>query len=75
MDMKLRGPGEFFGTRQTGLPALRIASIVRDRDVLELARREALAFIHRPASDAELRRGVSYLQSHWQRKYGLVNVG
>ncbi len=75
MDMKLRGPGEFFGTRQTGLPALRIASIVRDRDVLELARCEALAFIHRPASDAELRRGVSYLQSHWQRKYGLVNVG
>ncbi len=74
MDLKLRGPGEFFGTKQTGLPALRIASIIRDRDILEVARREALAFTQRPASDSELRRGLDYIQSHWQRKYGLVTV-
>ena len=75
MDLKLRGPGEFFGTKQTGLPALRIASIVRDRDILEHARKEALAFTQRPATDGELRRGLDYLQTHWQRKYGLVSVG
>src|SRR5579871_5832808 len=45
MDMKLRGPGEFFGTRQSGLPALRIANIIRDQEVLEIARNEAEAFI------------------------------
>ncbi len=45
MDLKLRGPGEFFGTKQSGLPALRIANIIRDKEVLELARSEAQAFI------------------------------
>ncbi|MGH9723032.1 MAG: ATP-dependent DNA helicase RecG, partial [Bryobacteraceae bacterium] len=42
MDLKLRGPGEFFGTRQSGLPALEIANIIRDREILEIARREAM---------------------------------
>src|ERR1700689_3402596 len=45
MDLKLRGPGEFFGTKQSGLPALQIGSIVRDADVLEIARREAASFV------------------------------
>src|SRR5258708_38703995 len=35
MDLKLRGPGEFFGTKQSGLPQLRIASVIRDRGILE----------------------------------------
>jgi ATP-dependent DNA helicase RecG len=75
MDMKLRGPGEFFGTRQSGLPTLRIANLVRDLDVLELARGEAQAFIRNPPSQEELRRAVTYIREHWQRKYGLVQVG
>ena len=41
MDMRLRGPGEFFGTRQSGIPGLRLADLLRDADVLELARGEA----------------------------------
>src|SRR5579872_3306445 len=53
MDMKLRGPGEFFGTRQSGLPALQIGSIVRDADVLEVARNEAAAFVAHPPSEQE----------------------
>jgi ATP-dependent DNA helicase RecG len=75
MDLKLRGPGEFFGTRQSGLPSLRIADIVRDREWLEIARSEALSFIANPPSQAELKRVVHYIRDHWQRRYGLVQVG
>ena len=75
MDLKLRGPGEFFGTRQAGLPALRIGNILRDQELLELARSEAQAFIASPGSDEEMRRVVAYLKTHWQRRYGLVTVG
>jgi ATP-dependent DNA helicase RecG len=74
IDMKLRGPGEFFGTRQSGLPSLAIANIIRDADILEVARSEAAAFVARPADD-ELRRAVAYIRDHWQRRYGLVQVG
>jgi ATP-dependent DNA helicase RecG len=44
-DLDIRGPGEFFGTRQHGLPELKIGNIVRDRDVLELAKIEAFELI------------------------------
>ena len=75
MDMKLRGPGEFFGTRQSGLPALQIGSIVRDADVLEVARNEAAAFVAHPPSEQDLRNAVTFIRDHWQRRYGLVQVG
>ncbi len=75
MDLRLRGPGEFCGTRQSGLPAFRIGNIVRDREILEIARNEALAFIENPPSQAELRRCVAFIRDHWQRRYGLVQVG
>ena len=44
-DLQLRGPGEFLGTRQSGLPDLIISDIVRDAKILELARNEAIDFI------------------------------
>ncbi|MBE7713486.1 MAG: ATP-dependent DNA helicase RecG [Cyanobacteria bacterium SIG26] len=44
-DLQLRGPGEFLGTRQSGLPDLIISDIVRDAKILELARNEALDFV------------------------------
>ncbi len=75
MDLKLRGPGEFFGTRQSGLPSLRVANILRDADILEIARREAVDFIARPPSEEDLRGAVAYIRDHWQRRYGLVTVG
>src|SRR5262249_25529989 len=75
MDLKLRGPWEFFGPRQSGLPALRIANILRDQELLEIARNEAQAFIRNPPSDAELRRAIAYIREHWQRRYGLIQVG
>jgi ATP-dependent DNA helicase RecG len=75
MDLKLRGPGEFFGTKQSGLPSLRVANILRDKEILEAARREALDFVTHPSSEEELRRAVAYIRDHWQRRYGLVTVG
>jgi ATP-dependent DNA helicase RecG len=75
MDLKLRGPGEFFGTRQAGLPSLRVANILRDSDILEIARREALDFVQTPPSEAEMARARAYIRDHWQRRYGLVTVG
>jgi ATP-dependent DNA helicase RecG len=73
MDMKLRGPGEFFGTSQSGIPGLRLADLVRDADLLETATREAGAFIA-GGDQQELRAAVRYIQEHWQRKYGLGQV-
>ena len=75
MDMKLRGPGEFFGTKQSGLPVMNIGNIIRDADVLEIARNEAASFVAAPPSEEELRRAVAYIRDHWQRRYGLVQVG
>jgi ATP-dependent DNA helicase RecG len=75
MDMKLRGPGEFFGTKQSGLPALHIGNILRDADILEIARNEAAAFVAHPPQESDLRRAVEFIRDHWQRRYGLVQVG
>jgi ATP-dependent DNA helicase RecG len=75
MDLKLRGPGELFGTKQSGLPSLRVANILRDSEILEVARREAVDFIARPPSEEDLRSAVAYIRDHWQRRYGLVTVG
>jgi ATP-dependent DNA helicase RecG len=89
MDLKLRGPGEFFGTKQSGLPSLRMANLLRDEDILEQARREAQEFLHpsepnalagdpglaHPPSEGVLRRAIEYLQGNWQRRYGLVEAG
>jgi ATP-dependent DNA helicase RecG len=80
MDMRLRGPGEFFGTRQSGIPGLRLADLLRDADVLEMARGEAEKLIEAslvPGSPAskEMPGVVRYIQDHWQRRYGLIQVG
>ncbi len=75
MDMKLRGPGEFFGTKQSGLPALQIGNILRDADILEIARNEAASFVAHPPAEDDLRRAVAFIRDHWQRRYGLVQVG
>jgi ATP-dependent DNA helicase RecG len=75
MDLKLRGPGEFFGTKQSGLPSLRIANILRDAEMLGTARNEARDFVENPPSPAVLAKAVEYIKGHWQRRYGLVQVG
>jgi ATP-dependent DNA helicase RecG len=74
IDLKLRGPGEFFGTRQWGIPAFRIANLLRDQEILEWAKREAAEFVANPASPEELQAFVTYLRAEWPRRYGLASV-
>ncbi|MCC6368451.1 MAG: hypothetical protein IT165_33415 [Bryobacterales bacterium] len=75
MDLKLRGPGEFFGTKQSGLPTLRIANLLRDTELLNVARQQAVAFLENPPDEGEKERVLGYLRDHWQRRYGLARVG
>jgi ATP-dependent DNA helicase RecG len=78
LDLTLRGPGEFFGTRQAGLPDFRVANLVRDRKLLELAKQEAARFANHPdaeLSEAERARVWARLKEAWQRRYGLVEAG
>ena len=75
MDLKLRGPGEFFGTKQSGLPVFRLGNIIRDKELLESARIEAAEFVDHPPTPGDLTRAVAYIRDHWQRRYGLVQVG
>ena len=74
-DLKLRGPGEFFGTRQHGELGFHIANPLRDFDLLELARREALSLVESPGAEPARRRLLSQLPQEWQRRYQLASVG
>jgi ATP-dependent DNA helicase RecG len=76
LDLELRGPGEFFGTRQAGMPSFQVASLTRDRDLLEAARREAVAALDNiEVSEEELKRAQLHMRTRWQKSYGLVEVG
>jgi ATP-dependent DNA helicase RecG len=78
LDLQLRGPGEFFGTRQAGLPDFRVANIIRDRAMLEVAKEEAARFVEKPDAEAsaeEKKRVWARLREAWQRRYGLVEAG
>jgi len=78
LDLQLRGPGDFFGTRQAGMPGLRIANILRDRNLLELAKVEAAKLVEEKDPEISLedrKRVMQHLRQHWQRRYGLVEVG
>jgi ATP-dependent DNA helicase RecG len=77
VDLGIRGPGEFFGTRQSGLPAFRVADLVRDAAALEEARTEALALV---AVDPDLARPEhralrAAVLARWRGKIGLADVG
>lgn len=74
-DLNLRGPGEFFGTRQHGSIGFHVANPLRDRQLLELARREAFSLLDRPEEEAERLRLFQTLDPDWQRRYQLASVG
>ncbi len=77
LDLQQRGPGEFFGTKQAGLPEFRVANLARDRDLLELARQEAAHFVEQADPTIprpEIEAVWSRLKQQWQRRYGLVEA-
>ena len=74
-DLQLRGPGEFFGTRQSGQLGFHVANPIRDRQLLELARKEAFALAEQPAQKESLQRVLRLLPGEWQRRYHLARVG
>jgi ATP-dependent DNA helicase RecG len=77
LDLEQRGPGEFFGTRQAGLPEFRVANLLRDSLLLELAKSEAARFASQPdpnISTPEKAVVWDRLKLQWQRKYGLVEA-
>ena len=71
-DLRLRGPGDFFGTRQSGLPTLRAGDLNRDGDLLERAYEEARARVEAGTLTAAQQ---DYVRSVWQRQFGLIAVG
>jgi ATP-dependent DNA helicase RecG len=75
IDLKLRGPGEFFGTRQAGIPAFRIANLLRDQEIQEWAKREANKFVEHPPSREELEAFAQLLRKSWPQRYRLARVG
>jgi len=74
-DLKQRGPGEFFGTRQHGDAAFSFAQPLRDHEILELARREAFALAENPARAEEIVKQLESISPAWQARYQLASVG
>ena len=78
LDLELRGPGEFFGTRQAGMPSFQMANLIRDRQLLEAAKREAAAVLAGPNADItqpEIDAALRHMRTRWHKSYGLVEVG
>jgi ATP-dependent DNA helicase RecG len=71
-DLQIRGPGDFFGTRQHGLPQLRAGDLTRDIDLLEQAFEEARTRVVARTLSSEER---DYVLNVWQRQFGLITVG
>lgn len=76
-DLTIRGPGDFFGTRQSGLPEFRVADLLRDGLVLEEARGDAVAIVQRDPKllEPEHRALRAALLSRWRGKLDLASVG
>ncbi|HVO58628.1 MAG TPA: ATP-dependent DNA helicase RecG [Dongiaceae bacterium] len=74
-DLQIRGPGEFFGTRQSGEMGFHVANPLRDREFLETARKEAFALAEDEARKPELLQTLRALPPLWQRRYHLARVG
>jgi ATP-dependent DNA helicase RecG len=72
-DLEIRGPGEVMGTRQSGVPAFRIGNLVRDRELVELAKREADYFLTERRNSRDTARLIEEVKE--QGKFGLAAIG
>jgi ATP-dependent DNA helicase RecG len=75
-DLRIRGPGEFFGFRQWGMPEFRVANIVRDGDLLQQARQEAFSLVKQdPRLSAPGHQGLrEAMLRRWEKKLELGSV-
>ena len=73
-DLRIRGPGEFFGTRQSGMPDLKVANIIRDSDILIHARKEAFNLIERDAELKEFPTLKEAVEVFWRGKIELFKT-
>ena len=71
-DLELRGPGDFFGTRQHGIPILRVGHLLRDQPIMEEARRAALSWLTTGDQSAAT---LDVVRQSWSERFGLVGVG
>ncbi|MCA1560404.1 MAG: ATP-dependent DNA helicase RecG [Acidobacteria bacterium] len=71
-DLELRGPGDFFGTRQSGMPTLRVGDLLRDHELMESARREAVAALDDGSRADTL---IALVRTSWEQRFGLVGIG
>ena len=71
-DLELRGPGDVFGTRQAGAPTLRVGDLLRDRDLMETARRQASEWLDTEARSSDW---LDEFRRTWGERYGLIVVG
>jgi ATP-dependent DNA helicase RecG len=71
-DLTLRGPGDFFGTRQAGVPTFRLIDLVRDRELLDVAHREASRYFAGAVPEAA---SLDRLLHAWQERFRLIEVG
>jgi ATP-dependent DNA helicase RecG len=74
-DLLLRGPGDFFGTRQSGDLGFHIANPIRDKELLESARKEAFALADDAAQQPALQLILRTLPPEWRRRYHLAHIG
>ncbi|MEJ2076833.1 MAG: ATP-dependent DNA helicase RecG [Acidobacteriota bacterium] len=75
-DLEIRGPGQFAGTRQSGMPEFFIGNVLKDRRLLEMARREAEQYVAAlDPSDPDSEREMARLAAEWKDRYGLFQIG
>ena len=75
-DLKLRGPGEFFGTRQHGMPDLKVADIIRDQEILEQAREDAFELVRQDPKLKEPQHGLlkQFLSESFDYDFELIDI-
>jgi ATP-dependent DNA helicase RecG len=74
-DLEIRGPGDFFGTRQWGMPSFRVAHLLRDRELLDPARREAFRLVAQHGAGLPAPLPSFLAEGGWERRFGLARVG
>jgi len=76
-DLKLRGPGEFFGTRQHGLPEFKIGDIINDYDIIKLARKDAFELVKEGHKSKSSKKHMllKRITERFKDKLDLINTG